>query len=65
LIGFWQIVQPVTPANGTSSLAFRRHEIRRRHHRLAHGMVSGATWGAVLLVAGWLLVAGIVGYLSV
>jgi hypothetical protein len=64
LIGIKQNVQPVASANGTSSLASRRHEIRRRRHGLAHGLPSGARWGAVLLGAGWLLLAGILGYLN-
>lgn len=64
MIGLRQKVQSVAPANGASSLAYRRHEIRRRRHGLAHGIASGAIWGAVLLVAGWLLLAGIVGYLN-
>lgn len=64
MIGFRQNVQSVAPATGTSSLAYRRHEIRRRRHGLAHGIASGAIWGAVLLVAGWLLLAGVLGYLN-
>jgi hypothetical protein len=48
----------------TSSLASRRREIRRRRHGLAHGIASGARWGVVLLGAGWLLVAGILGFLN-
>jgi hypothetical protein len=64
LIGFSQNVQPVASANGTSSLAYRRHEIRRRRHGLAHGLASSARWGAVLLGAGWLLLAAILGYLN-
>jgi len=30
-------------------------------HGLAHGIASGASWGAVLLAIGWLLLAGIFG----
>jgi len=44
-----------------SSLAYRRHQIRRRRHGLAHGIASGAGWGVVFLATGWLLLAGIFG----
>jgi hypothetical protein len=57
-------VRPVTLAYGTSSLAYRRHQIRRQRHGLARGIVSGAGWGAVSLGAVWLLLAGIVGYIN-
>lgn len=64
MTGFRQNVQPVAPANGMSSLAYRRHQIRRHRHGLAHGIVGGAGWAAVLIGAGWLLVAGVLGYLN-
>jgi len=64
LIGFRNNVQPVARPSGTSSLAYRRHQIRRRRHGLAHGIASGAGWGAVLLGAGWILLAGILGYVN-
>lgn len=61
MLGFRQNVRPVAAPNGLSSLAYRRTQIRRRRHGLAHGIVSGAGWGFVLLATGWLLVAGIFG----
>ena len=64
VIGFRQYVQPVAAPNGSSSLSYRRNQIRRRRHGLAHGIASGAGWGVVLLASAWLLLAGIFGLLN-
>jgi len=47
-----------------SSLAYRRHQIRRRRHGLAHVVASGAGWGVVGLATVWLILAGIFGLSS-
>jgi hypothetical protein len=44
-----------------TSLAYRRHQIRRRRHGIAHVVVSVAGWGVVVLATVWLLLAGIFG----
>lgn len=43
------------------SLAERRREIRRRRRREGRVLLTGASWGAVTLVVGWLLFSGVFG----
>jgi len=51
-------------ANGLSSLAERRRQIRRQRHSAVRALVSGAGWGAVILLSLWLLLSGIFGFLT-
>jgi hypothetical protein len=51
-------------ANGLSSLAERRRQIRRQRRSAVRALVSGAGWGAVILLSLWLLLSGIFGFLT-
>ena len=51
-------------ANGLSSLAARRRQIRRQRRSAVRALASGAGWGAVILLSLWLLFSGIFGFLS-
>jgi hypothetical protein len=64
LIGFRHIVEPAVAANGLTSLAYRRKQIRRHRNGLGHGIAIGAGWGFVPLATGWLLLAGFFGLLK-
>jgi len=51
-------------ADGLSSLAARRRQIRRQRRSTARALASGLGWGAVMLLSLWLLLSGISGFLS-
>jgi len=51
-------------ADGLSSLAARRRQIRRQRRSAARVLASGLGWGAVMLLSLWLLLSGISGFLS-
>jgi hypothetical protein len=50
--------------SGLSPLAERRRQIRRQRRSGLRTVVSGAGWGAVILLTLWLLLSGIFGFLS-
>ena len=52
------------PTNGLSSLADRRRQIRRQRRSAIKSLLSGAGWGAVILLTLWLLLSGIFGFLT-
>jgi hypothetical protein len=49
----------LVPVSG--SLRQRRQAIRRRRRAAGRDLASGAGWGVVILVSGWLLLSGIFG----
>jgi hypothetical protein len=63
LISIRHVAHPAT-ANGFSSLAARRRQIRRQRRSAFRAVVSGAGWGAVILLSLWLLLSGIFGFLN-
>jgi len=63
LISIRHATHPGT-ASGLSSLDARRRQIRRLRRSPLRTIVSGAGWGAVILVSLWLLLSGIFGFLS-
>jgi hypothetical protein len=63
LISIHHAIHPAS-ANGLSSLAERRRQIRRQRRSALKALASGAGWGAVILLTLWLLLSGIFGFLS-
>lgn len=64
VIGLRHLIHPNVQATGLHSLAIRRREIRRRRHSPIRVLTTGAGWGAVILITGWLLLSGIFGFPS-
>jgi len=63
LISIRHATQSAT-ADGLSSLAARRRQIRRQRRSATRALASGLGWGAVMLLSLWLLLSGISGFLS-
>lgn len=63
MINILHTTHPVN-ANGLSSLAERRRQIRRQRRSTLRAVASGAGWGAVILLTLWLLLSGIFGFLT-